>query len=136
MANFKFVVSESETKKSYQVEADQGKAAAIIGKKIGEEFDGDVIGLAGYKLKITGGSDKDGFPMHPKQTGPGKRKVLLIGAPCFHPAIQGQRKRKSVRGDTISQDTVQVNTKVVKKGEKPLEELAPKKAEAKPEEKK
>lgn len=136
MANFKFVISESETKKSYQLEVDQNKGAGIIGKKIGEEFDGDAIGLAGYKLKITGGTDKDGFPMHPKQTGPGKRRVLLIGAPTFHPKIQGQRKRKSVRGDTISQDIVQVNTKVMKKGEKSLEELAPKKAEAKPEEKK
>ncbi len=136
MANFKFVVSESETKKSYQIEVDQGRGAGVIGKKIGEEFDGDAIGLSGYKLKITGGTDKDGFPMHPKQAGPGKRRVLLIGAPCFHPTIQGQRKRKSVRGDTISQDTVQINTKVVKKGEKTLEELAPKKAEAKPEEKK
>jgi len=136
MANFKFVVSEPETKKSYQLEVDQNKGAGLIGKKIGEDFDGDAIGLTGYTLKITGGSDKDGFPMHPKQTGPGKRRVLLIAAPGFHPTIQGQRKRKSVRGDTISQDIMQINTKVVKKGEKPLEELAPKKAEGAPAEKK
>lgn len=129
MANFKFVVSEPETKKSYQVEVDQGKAMAVVGKKLGEEFDGDVIGLTGYKLMITGGSDKDGFPMIHGQAGMGKRRVLLIQAPGFHPTIKGQRKRKSVRGDTVSQDIVQINTKVVKKGEKPLEELAPKKAE-------
>ncbi len=136
MANFKFVVSESETKKSYQIEVDQGKAAGVVGKKIGEEFDGDIIGLSGYKLKITGGTDKDGFPMIPNQSGPGKRRVLLTDAPGFHPRIKGQRKRKTVRGDTISQDTVQINTKILKKGEKSLEELAPKKVEAKQEEKK
>lgn len=135
MANFKFVVSESETKKSYQLEVDQGKAAGIIGKKIGEEFDGDAIGLAGYKLAITGGTDKDGIPMLPKVQGQVKKRVLLIGAPGFYPKIQGQRKRKTVRGNTISADTVQINTKVTKKGEKTLEELVPKK-EAKVEEKK
>jgi small subunit ribosomal protein S6e len=129
MANFKFVVSESQTKKSYQFDIDQGRGASIIGKKIGEEFSGDVIGLSGYTLKITGGSDKDGFPMLATETGPGKRRVLLIQAPGFHPKIQGQRKRKSVRGDTISEDTVQINTKVTKAGAQPLEELAPKKAE-------
>lgn len=136
MANFKFVVSEPETKKSYQIEVEQDKAMGIVGKKLGEDFDGDIVGLTGYTLKITGGSDKDGFPMHPSETGPGKRRVLLIGAPCFHPTIKGQRKRKSVRGDTISQDIAQINTKVVKKGEKTLEELAPKKAEGAPAEKK
>jgi len=129
MANFKFVVSEPSTRKSYQIEVDQGRGAGVIGKKLGEEFDGDIIGLTGYKLEITGGSDKDGFPMIKTEAGPGKRRVLLIQAPGFHPTIQGQRKRKSVRGDTISEDTMQINTKVVKAGEKTLEELAPKKAE-------
>jgi small subunit ribosomal protein S6e len=135
MANFKFVVSESDTKKSYQFEVDQGRAAGLIGKKIGEEFEGDVIGLVGYKLQITGGTDKDGIPMLPDVQGQVKKKVLLIGTPGFYPKIQGQRKRKTVRGNTISGDTVQINTKVLKKGEKTLEELAPKK-EAKAEEKK
>jgi small subunit ribosomal protein S6e len=135
MANFKFVVSEPESKKSYQLEVDQGKAAGVIGKKIGDDFDGDAIGLTGYTLKITGGTDKDGIPMLPNVQGQVKKKILLIGAPGFYPRIQGQRKRKTVRGNTISSDTVQINTKVVKKGEKTLEELAPKK-EAKSEEKK
>lgn len=136
MANFKFVVSEPATKKSIQLEVDQGKAAGVIGKKIGEEFDGDVIGLVGYKLQITGGTDKDGIPMLPNVPGQVKKRVLLIGAPGFYPKIKGQRKRKTVRGNTISADMVQINTKITKKGEKSLEELAPKKAEAKTEEKK
>ncbi|MFH8120306.1 MAG: S6e family ribosomal protein, partial [Candidatus Aenigmatarchaeota archaeon] len=61
MATFKFVVSDPETRKSYQIEVEQSKALGLIGKKIGEEFNGELIGLPGYVLKITGGTDKDGF---------------------------------------------------------------------------
>jgi small subunit ribosomal protein S6e len=136
MATFKFVISEPETRKSYQLEVDQAKAIALVGKKIGDEFNGDLIGLNGYSLKITGGSDKDGFPMHPSVKGPGRKRVLLSSTPGFHPKIKGQRKRKTVRGDTISDAIVQINVKVVKKGEKPLEELVPTKPKEKKEEKK
>lgn len=138
MANFKFVVSEGETKKSYQFEVEQGKAAGIVGKKIGDEFDGDFIGLSGYSLKITGGTDRDGFPMYPKQEGTVKKRLLLIGAPAFKPRVQGERKRKTIRGNTISEEIMQINTKVVKKGAKTLDEITGKKPaeEAKPEEKK
>jgi small subunit ribosomal protein S6e len=135
MASFKFVISEPETRKSYQLEVDQTKAIALIGKKIGDEFNGDFIGLAGYSLKITGGADKDGFPMLPSVKGPGRKRVLLSSPPGFHPKIKGQRKRKTVRGDTISDAIAQVNVKVVKKGEKPLEQLVPTKPKEKKEEK-
>jgi small subunit ribosomal protein S6e len=50
---------------------------------------------------------------------------LLSGPPGFHPRKKGERRRKTVRGNTISEDIVQINTKIVKKGEKPLEELIP-----------
>lgn len=128
MPAFKFVVSEPKTRKSYQLEVDQGKATGIVGKKIGDEFDGDAIGLAGYTLKITGGTDKDGFPMHSSLKGQGKKKIILTGPPGFHPQRSGQRKRKMVRGDTISPDITQINVKItnVKTGAKPLAELTPK----------
>jgi len=132
MPGMKFVVSEPETKKAYQLEVDQTKAVGIFGKKIGEDFNGDVIGLDGYVLKITGGSDKDGFPMHPSVRGPGRKRVLLAGKPGFHPKIKGQRKRKIVRGDTLSDAIAQVNVKIVKKGERSLEQIVP----TKPKEKK
>lgn len=145
MANFKLVVSDPETKKSFQKEVDQDKAIALVGKKIGDEFSGDIIELVGYTLKITGGTDKDGFPMHPNVSGSVKKRLLLEGKPGFHPKMKGQRKRKTIRGNAISVDIVQINCKVAKKGEKPLEELIPmkpkekkeeeKKPEAKPEEK-
>jgi small subunit ribosomal protein S6e len=125
MAVFKIVVSDPETRKSYQLEIEQSKALALIGKKIGEEFNGDLIGLPGYTLKITGGTDKDGFPMPPAVDGAVRKKVLLSGPPGFHPRKKGERRRKTVRGNTISEDIAQVNMKVIKKGEKPLEELIP-----------
>lgn len=125
MAAFKFVVSDPSTKKTYQKEVDQEKAISVVGKKIGEEFSGDILELAGYTLQLTGGTDKDGFPMHPSVKGPVRKRVLLKGPPGFYPRLKGQRKRKTVRGDTISQDIVQVNVKVVKKGEKAIEEIFP-----------
>ena len=131
MPAFKLVISEPETRKAYQLEVDQNRAAFLIGKKIGEDVDLSSLGLTGYVVRITGGTDKDGFPMHPNIEGTVKKKVLLSGPPCFHPERKGQRKKKTVRGNTISPDIVQINCKVVKKGEKLLEELIPKKEEKK-----
>jgi len=138
MATWKFVISDPETRRSGQKEVDQSRAPNLLGKKIGEEFSGDNIELTGYTLQITGGSDKDGFPMYPSLIGIGRRRLLLSGIPAFHPKIKGQRKRKTVRGNTISADVMQINCKVVKKGSKPFEEIFPKKEkpkEAKKEEK-
>jgi small subunit ribosomal protein S6e len=135
MPVFKFVISEPETRKAFQLEVDQTKAVGLIGKKIDDEFNGGLIGLSGYSLKITGGTDKDGFPMHPSVKGPGRKKVLLSSAPAFHPKIKGQRKRKTVRGNVISDAIAQINVKVVKKGEKSLDQLVPMKPKAKKEEK-
>jgi len=127
MAIFKVVVSEPKSRKSFQVEVDQSKAAGLIGKKIGDEFNGDLVGLVGYALQITGGTDKDGFPMHPGLKGSGRKKLLLTEPPGFHPQLKGQRRRKTVHGNTISDEIVQINAKIIKMGEKPLEQLMPKK---------
>lgn len=135
MVDFKFVVSDPKTRRSYSVVVDQDKAAGIIGKRIGEQFNGSLLGLSNYELQITGGTDKDGFPMHPSIHGPVKKKAVLSHPPGFKPKMKGQRKRKMVRGNTISRDVTQINCKVVKEGTKPLEELAGKKGEeAKPKE--
>jgi len=127
MASFKFVISEPLTRKSYQLEVDQAKAVGLLGKKIGEEFNGDLIGLNGYTLQITGGTDKDGFPMHPQVPGQVKKKLLLSTPPGFHPTKKGERRRKLIRGNALSADIMQVNVKVTKKGEKPIEQIVPQK---------
>lgn len=129
---FKVVVSDPETGKSYKVEARDPEARRLIGLKIGDKFSGEIVGLPGYELQVTGGTDRDGFPMRADISGTGRTSVLLSGGAGFSPRKRGERRRKMVRGCRISEAIVQVNTKIVKRGEKPIEEiLAPKEAEAK-----
>jgi small subunit ribosomal protein S6e len=127
MAVFKFAVSNPKTRKSYNMEVEQDKAIGLIGKRIKDTFNGDLIGLSGYELMITGGTDKDGFPMNPSVRGPVRKKIVLSGPPGFHPKRKGARKRKTVRGDTVSKNIVQINCKVTKEGKKSLEDLLGKK---------
>jgi small subunit ribosomal protein S6e len=126
MASFKFVISDPKTRKSYTGEVEHEKAVAFIGKKIGDDVSGESIGLSGYTVKITGGSDKEGFPMRKDVSGAARKKIILSGPPGFRPKMEGQRKRISVRGNTLSEDIRQVNVKVVKEGTKKLEEVFPK----------
>jgi len=129
---FKVVVSDPETGKSYQVEAREPEARKLIGLRIGDTVGGEVVGLQGYELQITGGTDRDGFPMRPDIAGTGRVSVLLAGKPGFSPRRRGERRRKRVRGSRSSEAIVQVNAKIVKRGEKPIEEVLG----GKPEEKK
>ena len=133
MATWKLTISDPGSRRSGQKEVEQSKAAILLGKKIGDEFPGDSIELAGYTLQITGGTDKDGFPMHPSVEGVGRRRVLLSGTPGFQPNIKGQRRRKTVRGNTVSADVMQINCKIVKTGSTPFEQLFPKKEKPKEE---
>jgi small subunit ribosomal protein S6e len=138
MANFKVVVSDPKNKKAFQKEIEQ-KASGFTGKRIGDKVRGDALGLLGYELQITGGSDAQGFPMRRDVEGIARKRLLLGFGPGFHPESRGQRKRKSVRGNTISAATSQINVKVVTYGSKPLEGLMgkePKKEKATEEEKK
>ncbi|WP_414469370.1 30S ribosomal protein S6e [Methanobacterium sp. ACI-7] len=118
---FKLVISEGE--KSHQVEVDQAQTKQLIGLKIGDEIDASLVGLNGYKLKITGGSDKNGFPMKKDVDGPRRIRSLLSGGLGFEPKRDGQRRRKTVRGNTVSDDIVQINTIVTEKGAKSIDEL-------------
>jgi small subunit ribosomal protein S6e len=121
MANFKIVISDPKARKAYQKELEQGQAG-LLGKKIGDKFQGSHIGLAGYELEVTGGSDKEGFPMRRDVEGPGRKKILLSHGPGFHPASRGRRKRKSIRGNTISPLISQINVKILTYGTKSVEE--------------
>ncbi len=123
MVEFKVVVNDVKNGKSYQIPVSGAHANSLIGKKIGEEVDGIFVSLPGYKLQITGGTDKDGFPMRPDFPGMGKRRLLLSGGVGYNPDRKGKRKKKMVRGNTISADIVQINMKIVKYGSKPIEEL-------------
>ena len=125
---FKLVISDPESGEAIQYELDDAKTNALVGKAVGEIIEGDVIGLPGYKLKITGGSDSSGFPIRFDVHGSGKKKVLIRGPPGFRPRRKGIAKRKTVRGRELGPDIAQVNMRVEEKGAAPLKELVMKAA--------
>jgi len=126
MVELKVVVSDPKTGRAYNVDASTGAAGAIVGKNIGDEVDAGTLGLAGYKIKITGGSDRTGTPARKSLPGAGRKRLLLAGGVGFHPVVEGERKRKLIRSHQITQDFVQVNARVTTYGEKSLDEIFPK----------
>ena len=131
MVEFKIVVNDTKNGKSHNILVSGHHANSLIGKKIHDEVDGIFVSLPGYKLQITGGTDKNGFPMRTDLPGTIRRRLLLSESLGFKPKDSGVRKRKSVRGNTINQDVVQINMKVVKHSSKPIEDII--KAEVKKE---
>ncbi|MEM0480246.1 MAG: 30S ribosomal protein S6e [Candidatus Nitrosocaldus sp.] len=111
MVNFKLVVGSKNGKSTtYEVKDDQAKP--LIGLKIGDIFDATIIGLPG-KIRITGGSDKAGVPMRPDVHGAVKKYVLLTKGIGLRKARKGERVRKLVRGNVISEDIYQINAVLV-----------------------
>ena len=127
--------------KSYSVEIKGSNYNHFLGKKIGDVVDGQFVGdgdqsLLGYKLQITGGSDKTGTPMRSDIAG-GNRQAVLVSKGIGYKAqklvkkkgdtyrytYDGIRKRRYFRGNTINQDTRQLNLKVVDSGKKSLSDL-------------
>jgi len=123
MVEFKVVVNDTKNGKSHQIQVSGHHANSLIGKKIGDEVDGIFISLPGYKLQITGGTDKDGFAMKSDLPGMVRRKLLLSNGKSFHAIEDGMRKKKSIRGNTIGQEIVQINMKVTKHSSKPIDQL-------------
>ncbi len=123
MVEFKVVVNDTKNGKSHQVQVSGHHANSLIGKKIGDEVDGIFISLPGYKLQITGGTDKDGFPMRKDFPGVGRRRLLLTKSIGFKPKENGLRSKKSVRGNTINQNVVQINMSVKKYSSKSIDKL-------------
>lgn len=109
--------------KTYKVDLEEDKNSLFYGKMIGEEFDGDLIGLGSYTFKITGGSDNSGFPMRNDVSGYNKKKILIESGVGIRKVPKGIRNRKTVRGNTISEDISQINVIVVKEGSQPLSEI-------------
>lgn len=124
---FKVVVSDKD--ESYQLEVDTNERQ-IIGLAIGDELNGDLVGLDGYTLKITGGSDKNGFPMKKDVEGPRRVRSLLTGGVGYKPKADGVKRRKTLRGNTISDDIVQINTVVAKAGSKSINDILNPESEA------
>ncbi|PSP96929.1 30S ribosomal protein S6e [Halobacteriales archaeon QS_5_70_17] len=123
MAEFQVVVADPEDGTTYQLDADEQDANRFVGREIGEEVDGGAVGLDGYALEITGGSDNAGRPMRADIQGTGLKAVLLTGGVGFDPTVEGERKRVTVRGREISEETRQINAKVVERGDESIPDL-------------
>ena len=115
MAKFKVIVSDPEAGTSKVVELEDARAVPFIGRKLGEIIDGAVVDLPAHKVQIKGGSDKDGVPMRGNVHGGVRRSVVLSGGAGFNPKKKGERKRKTVRGSTITDEIAQINMKIVEK---------------------
>lgn len=134
---FRLDIGDSKSKKTFHLETN---SESFIGKKIGEKIEGKDISehgdLKDYEFEITGMSDKAGFPGLKQVEGVGRKRLLLKkGKGMKTKRPQGLRLRKLVRGNTIAEDIMQINLKVVKQGVRPMGEIF-KKAEAITEEKK
>jgi small subunit ribosomal protein S6e len=141
MAEFKANISDPKSGKTYKTVVGGHHANSLIGKGIGDEFDGIFVGLPGYKLVLTGGSDKEGFPMRRDLGGTGRRKIMIAKSLGFqaklkqkkkkpvntkagrYPMMNGVRKRKTVRGNTISGEIIQINMRITSYGPKDVSEV-------------
>jgi small subunit ribosomal protein S6e len=128
MAKFKVIVSDPQAGTSKVVELEEARAAPFIGRRVGETMDGSVVDLPAHTVQILGGSDKDGVPMRGNVHGGVRRRVVLSGGAGFSPKKKGERKRKTVRGNIITDEIAQINMKIT---ERPAN--APKAPEAKTE---
>ncbi len=133
MAEFNAVVAEPSTGRSYKTTVSGRLANSLVGKKIGDEIDGVFVNLPGYKLTITGGSDGSGVPMRADLPGQATRRLLSAHSSGFklkrkgknrsqRSTAAGMRRRKLVRGNTISVAISQLNLRVESAGPRGIEE--------------
>jgi small subunit ribosomal protein S6e len=126
LANFKLTISDIKGK-SVSKELKDSDANPLLGLQLGNETDAVIVGLNG-KLKLTGGSDKSGVPMRNDIHGAARKYVLLSKGVGLQAAEIGQRVRKLMRGNTVSEEIYQINCKF--NGELPVDAPAEDTAES------
>lgn len=98
---------------------DEHRLRAFYEKRMATEMGADHLGdeWKGYVVRISGGNDKQGFPMKQGVLTPGRVRLLLTkGHSCYRPRRSGERKRKSVRGCIVDANLSVLNLVIVKKG--------------------
>ncbi|MFH1073326.1 MAG: 30S ribosomal protein S6e [Nanoarchaeota archaeon] len=130
---FKLNFGDPKTGKTFKKVIKDDDCKPFLGKKIGDQVKGDLLGLEGYEFEIAGGSDYCGFPMRKDVEGSMRKKVLLAYGVGIHPGRKGLRRRKTVAGNTVYSRTSQVNLKILKHGKAPLAEAKAEEGEAKEE---
>ena len=139
--SFKAVINDTKPSakgRSFSVEITGSNFNHFLGKKIGDSVEGMFVGegessLNGYKLQITGGSDKTGRPMRSELEGGNVKSILITAgtgykgkryvkknSKIYRCKYDGLRRRRNLRGNTISTDTRQLNLKVLEYGKKSL----------------
>jgi small subunit ribosomal protein S6e len=109
LAQFKLVISDAKGRSITQELKDRA-AQPMLGSRIGGIVDAAIIGIAGGKLKITGGSDKSGTPMRPDVHG-GVKKYVLLSTGVGNRSEE--RIRKLVRGNMVTEEIYQLNCMLV-----------------------
>jgi len=105
--------------KTIEIE-DELKLRPFMDKRMAAEVAGDCLGneFQGYVFRITGGNDKQGFPMMQGILRNNRVRLLLSKKhKCYRPRRDGERKRKSVRGCIVGSDLSVISLVVVKRGE-------------------
>ena len=125
----------SQRGKAWKLEIE---SEVLNGRSIGDKASGKEIKpeLEGYEFEITGGSDDAGFPLSAEVAGIGLVSELKTKGFAMKDSTAGIRRRKTVRGKIISDNTAQINLNVIKAGAKKLEEIFPDQNQPKPKEKK
>jgi len=117
----KFNIANPATGAQKHLDFDEEKRFRIFyDKKISQEVPGDSLGdeWKGYIFRITGGNDKQGFPMKQGVLLPYRVRLLLAdGHSCYRPRRAGERKRKSVRGCIVGPDIAVLSLVIVKQGD-------------------
>jgi len=99
---------------------DERKVRIFYEKRMGQDVEVDTLGdeFKGYVLRVSGGNDKQGFPMKQGVLTPKRVRLLLSeGHSCFRARRDGERKRKSVRGCIVAADIAALSLIVIKQGE-------------------
>lgn len=109
MAQFKLIISDRKGKTIAQELKDKA-AQPLLGTKVGSIIDSSIVGVAGGKLKITGGSDKSGTPMRADVHG-GVKKYVLLSTGVGNRSEA--RVRKLVRGNMVTEEIYQVNSMLI-----------------------
>jgi small subunit ribosomal protein S6e len=109
LAQFKLTISDKNGKTIVQELKDRA-AQPLLGTKVGSIIDSSIIGVAGGKLKITGGSDKSGTPMRADVHG-GVKKYVLLSTGVGNRSEA--RVRKLVRGNMVTEEIYQLNSALV-----------------------
>jgi small subunit ribosomal protein S6e len=123
MAEYTVAVADPEGGTTYRVEVDGQDANRFAGRELGETVDGGAVGLPGYTLELTGGSDDAGRPLRADVLGSELTEMLTDGGVGFNPERDGERKRITVRGREVGEATSQINTRIAERGDGDVPEL-------------